>query len=342
MGYFPITILKPLKGNDFGLEQNLDSYFHLDYPQYEILFALNSEQEPAYPIVKKVLDRYPHFDAKIIINPDRGRGNPKVSNLLKVYETAKHDWVLISDSNVFMDADYVKRLVRSVDENTGVASAFIGGFESQGFFGHMEATFLNGFYSRWGISALYLGIPCVVGKTMLFQRSVANRFGGIQSFSNHIAEDFMLGVAMGLLGKKVVIANNPVKQRVGIVTRKQFWDRHMRWGRLRKRQAPPAFLFEIFFQPISFSVYAALFCSQMFGFSAPLVFFLNLTYCAFADFAVMKSVNPKTGLKFLFFWLVREIMHYPLWVHIAIGNTVVWRGETYVIEQGGIVRPLKG
>ena len=319
----------------------MESYFTLDYPKYELLFALTSDSDPAYAIEKKLIEKYPNVDAKILVNPDRGVGNPKVSNLLKVYETAKHDWVLISDSNVFMEKDYLKDLVCCVKEDTGVASAFIGGFEPKGFFGNMEATFLNGFYSRWGLAALYTGTPCVVGKTMLFQRSVAQKFGGIQSFTNHIAEDYMLGVAMGLMGKKVVIANNPVHQRVGVVGRKQFWDRHMRWGRLRKRQVPPAFFSEILFQPITVSVYTGILCSQFFGTPFFTGFFSYLIYTWLSDFFVMKAVNPKTDLKFLFFWLVRELAHYPLWLHIAMGNTVVWRGQRYLIELGGLVRPVK-
>ncbi|MCM0604579.1 MAG: glycosyltransferase [Xanthomonadaceae bacterium] len=340
LGFFPISILKPLKGLDFELEANLESYFNLVYPEYELLFALTSDSEPAYPVAKKLIEKYPHIKAKILVNPDQGSGNPKVSNLLKVYETATYDWVLISDSNVFMDRDYIKILTRSVDANTGVASAFIGGFESQGFFGNMEATFLNGFYSRWGLTALQVGIPCVVGKTMLFQRSVANRFGGIQSFTYHIAEDFMMGVAMGLLGKKVVIANNPVKQRVGIVTRKQFWDRHLRWGRLRKRQAPPAFFTEILFQPLTVSAFGSLFLMLQFGFHYLNSFLAFVCFFAVSDFAVMKTVNRSTSLKYLYYWLVRELAHYPLWIHIALGNTVNWRGQKYVIEIGGLVRTV--
>lgn len=339
-GYFPVSILKPLKGMEYKLEENLESFFNLDYPDYELLFALTNEADPALSVVQKVIKKYPHIKASITIHPDRGFGNPKISNMLQIFEDAKNDWILISDSNSFAEKDFLKKYVNHVGPNVGMVSAHIGGFESTNFFGKLESVFLNGFYTRWGLFVKSFGKPCVVGKMMLFQRSVVNRMGGIRAFSHHIAEDYMMGEAVRHLGYQVVMASTPAPQRVGSVSFSQFWGRHMRWGRIRKQQAPAAFfLFEPVFGLFAAAAYGGISLNAFFGWNPFAVAAAHLSAWAVGDYLITKKIDSKISLNYFFYWFARECLQTPLWFHIASGNTVKWRGQILILEGGGMVRP---
>ena len=155
-----------------------------------------------------------------------------------------HDWVLISDSNVRVNPDYLKRLVAHLSPGVGMVTAVIAGQDASGVGGNLEATYLNTFYARGMNIAAGFGRVCVVGKSMLFQRSTAKRFGGMRTLGCYLAEDYMAGEAMRRLGLQVVIACDPVEQVIGEYSFDSFWKRHLRWGRIRKRHGMSAFALE--------------------------------------------------------------------------------------------------
>jgi len=107
--YFPpVTILKPLKGLDDNLFDNLSSFCTQDYPEYEIIFCLQDFNDQAYKVAKKVQDKYPGRSISIVVEKCHAGLNPKVNNLIPAYRKARHPYVLISDSNVMVDRNYLR------------------------------------------------------------------------------------------------------------------------------------------------------------------------------------------------------------------------------------------
>lgn len=334
---YPVSILKPLKGTDEGLEENLKSFFKLNYPDFEILFSVADERDPAASVVKKLMRHYPRVCARLIVGYVDAGPNPKVNNMIKSYDQAKHDWILISDSNVRVEKNYVKRLVAHLDPSVGMVTAAVAGRNSEGLGGALESVYLNTFYARGMIITDRLGHPCVIGKSMLFRRSVAARFGGIQTLARYLAEDYMAGQAMGKLGLRVVIASDPVVQIIGKYKFKEFWSRHIRWGRIRKTQAPIPFLYEPFTNAIVSGVLGAFGLHQLFGFPVHSVLLVHLSVWAFCDILLMKKLKTEVGFFLPLYWFMRELLALPLWIHIASGNTVSWRGSRLRLETGGIL-----
>lgn len=297
-----------------------------------------SFEDPAYPVVKKLLENHPQVSAKLIVQPVELGPNPKVNNMMRSYELAQNDLILISDSNVRVRADYLKRLSNSVrDKKVGMVTAVISGFESKGMGGKLESIFLNTFYARWMRLLFFIGRPCVVGKCMLFRKSVAKRFGGIGVLARYLAEDYMAGEAVKRLGLKVVLAQEPVNQCIGKLTLKQFWSRHIRWGRIRKSQVFLAFLIE----PLLGSV-----VSGGLGATAgyfiyhihPLGFFiLHMSGWFLLELPLFWRSQTKLAVLDFIFWLIREFLAFPLWLNIALGNTVHWRGKNLTLEPGGLL-----
>jgi ceramide glucosyltransferase len=323
---FPVSILKPLKGIESGIKECLESFFQLDYPEYELIFSVADPRDPACAVVAALITQ------QVEIGP-----NPKINNMVTSYEGAQYDWILISDSNVKVKPDYLKKQISDFDADVGLITGVVSGRDANGFGGNLEATYLNTFYARWMFVAARLGKPCVVGKSMLFRRSVANRFGGIRVLARYLAEDFMAGEAMRRLGLKVLIATDPIHQHIGNYSFHSFWSRHIRWGRIRKAQAPLAFLIEPFISVWISGILGAVASHALLGFSYSAFMGLHLALWSGCDLLLMRKLDPGTSWRAPLYWLGRELLSLPLWVHTALGNTVNWRGNRLRILSGGIL-----
>ncbi len=334
----PVTILKPIKGVDFQLEENLESFFRLEYPKFELLFSVAQETDPACEIIKRVATKYPRVRARIFIGDVRVGQNPKVNNIVKGYQAARHDWILVSDSNVRVPRDYLQVVTQDFDRETGVVTAVVGGeYLGRGFGAPLEATYLNTFYARWMMIAVQFGAPVVIGKSMLFRKSEAERFGGVEVLAKYLAEDYMTGHAMKLLGRRVRVMHEPIKQIIGDYTFKDFWARHVRWGRIRRSQSPLVFPLEPL---LSFWVSGALGAFALHHFCDVAVFdtlVFHACVWALCDISLMKRMNEEIKPRNIIAWLVRETLHVPLWVHVAMGQTVMWRGNKLHLREGGLL-----
>jgi ceramide glucosyltransferase len=335
----PLSILKPAKGWDEGLEENLRSFFTLDYPEYEIIFSVGSADDKARPAIEKLLAEYPQVPARLVIGEQVVGKNPKVNNLIRAFEISSHEVVLISDSNVRVEPDYLRNLVPHFKDRVGIVTAVVGGTESEGVGGHLEAVYLNTFYARWMHVTRAFGFPTVVGKSMLFRKSTAARFGGIRTLACYIAEDYMAGQAMKHLGLKVEIAPEPVPQFIGKYSFHSFWERHLRWGRIRKSHAPLAFLFEPIFMSILSGAFGALAAARLDLMTAPAFFFAHLCLWYLCDILMMINVD-RLRLSTLAAWWLRELLAFPQWVHMAASSNVKWRGEKLFLHPGGFLGGL--
>jgi ceramide glucosyltransferase len=334
---FPVSVIKPLKGIDPGLEANLEGFFELDYPDFELVFCVPSANDPAKPLVQRLIARHPQVRAHLLVGETIVGPNPKVNNLLKAYETAAHDWVVISDSNVRVRPDYLKRMVAHLEPGVGLVTSIVSGHGGKGFGAGLEAVYLNTFYARGMNLADFSGRACVVGKSMLLRRSVAARFGGMRALARYLAEDYVAGEAVKALGLRVVIASDPIEQVIGEHSLGSFWKRHVRWGRIRKTHAPLTFALEPLLGAVASGVLGA------YGFATlvdlPMSTFLvfHLGLWSACDIFLMRRLGAPIKWSTPIAWFARELLALPQWLHVASGNTVEWRGQRLAIGPGGIL-----
>ena len=332
-----ISILKPLKGLDFEIEKNLKSFFELDYPDFEIQFSVADDDDPVIGVVNRLVKGHPNVRASLSIGCQRIGINPKINNIALTYEAARADWVLISDSNVRVPRNYLHNLTRAIGPDTGIVTSILSGQKESGLGGHLESIFLNTFYAKGMSLSYWLGLPCVVGKTMLFKKSVAQRFGGILILKDFLAEDYVAGSAMNLISKKVEVASVPVVQVVGTKSLDEFWSRHVRWGVIRKSHGPLLF----FFEPLTFSTVQFLIGLLTFGnsaFGAATFSLVHLTIWMGSDLIAVNALVGKVRVSDLGTWLLRELLALPIWVCAASTRNVKWRGRLYKVLPGGVLQ----
>jgi ceramide glucosyltransferase len=335
---YPVSILKPLKGDERGqLKENLEGFFKLDYPKFELIFSVAQYTDPARRVVETLMTQYPKVRARLIIGAVDVGPNPKVNNLVKSYESAKYDHLLISDSNVRVSSQYLKRVVAHLDNGVGIITAVVSGRNPKGFGGYLEAMYLNTFYARFMLICQAMKQPCVVGKSMMLSRKAANRFGGIRTLGQFLAEDYMAGIAMEKLGLRSVIMADPIHQEIGEYSVKDFWNRHVRWGRLRKAQALVPFLVEPLFGALISGMLGALVMNTWFHLPMAAVLLFHLLIWGFSDLLLVRKMGSTLKVPVALAWFARELCALPLWLHVASGNTVLWRGRTLQLQAGGMI-----
>jgi len=343
----PVSILKPLKGVEDNLFDNLDSFCKLDYPTYEIIFCLQDQNDPAYKIAMMVKQRHPDKDITIIVEPCSIALNPKINNLIPAYNASKYDYVLISDSNVMVGADYIKSIVsRMSDSSVGLVTNLIRGIGGRSFGAIFENLHLNAFIIG-SVCFLdkYLHIPCVIGKSMLMKKIDFNAIGGFSQFKDVLAEDFIIGREMKKFGKKVVVSEYMIQNINEYWSLGRFLNRHTRWGKLRWKIGGYQYISELLCNPIFMSFLVVLSASGQ-RLSA-LIFALfisllkiigdyyinNLTSNHYSQQKYPLSVcyNNKANIKQHLFVPAKDILIGLIWFIPLISSTVDWRGNKYII-----------
>src|SRR3989338_793138 len=252
----PISILKPMRGLDDSLFDNLESFCFQDYPQYEIIFCLQDYNDPACKVARKIKEKYCDRDISIVIEKYNKGLNPKVNNLIPAYKIAKYDHILISDSNVLVERDYLKMTAKQMsDPAVGLVTNIIRGVRAATLGSVFENLHLNSFIIG-SVCFLdkFLKMPCVVGKSTLMRKSDLEAIGGFKAVKDVLAEDYVIGREIHKMGKKVVVSNyiiNNVNEYWGL---KKFINRHTRWGKLRWKIGGIKYISELISNPVFMSV----------------------------------------------------------------------------------------
>jgi ceramide glucosyltransferase len=254
-----ITVLKPLKGVDPDLYENLASLAAQDYPDLHVVFGCEDAMDPALAVARQVQRDFPRVSMTLVAGGRVEGENPKVRNLTHMMKAARHDWVLVSDADVRADAGYVRAMAAETrDPRVGLVSSIIAGVGERTLGGSLDNLHMNGFIASAVCGAEILaGHPCVVGKSMLFQRSVLDSIGGLALARDVLAEDYVLGQAFHRAGLRVALSGHPVRAVAGDRTLSAFFTRHVRWGQMRRHIAPWHHLGEPLLTPTPWLVAAA-------------------------------------------------------------------------------------
>ncbi len=336
--YPPISILKPLKGLDDSLFDNLASFCTQDYPEYEIIFSLQDHNDPAYKVAKKIKERYPERNISIIVERTNTGLNPKVNNLIPAYKASKYDYVLISDSNVMVERDYLKEIVKHMeDPDVGLVSNVIKGVGGNSIGSILENLHLNSFILG-SVCFLdrFLKMPCVIGKSMLIRKGDLEAIGGVITVKDVLAEDYVIGERIHKIGKKVVLSNYAIKNVNVYWSIKKFLNRHTRWGRLRWRLGGLRYISELIGNPVFISCLPILFDASR----VTIFFALSVSLIkVMGDLYLGKIINSGSSPVVYILSPVKDILIGLIWFVPILSNTVVWRGNRYIIGKDSMLSP---
>ncbi|KDQ63450.1 glycosyltransferase family 21 protein [Jaapia argillacea MUCL 33604] len=367
-----VSILRPLKGLDTNLYENLESTFTQEYPNYEILFCVHDEHDQALSVVRDLLAKYPNVQAKVVIGEDRVGVNPKVNNLMQSYRQAQHDILWVIDSNVLVSPG---TLARSVDALTappppsspsrkriGLVHHVPLAFSTEPSLGsRVEEAFLNTNHAKMYLAINIVALEsCVVGKSNLFRRSDLDRVNGslksrathpfadssegygLAAFGRFLAEDNMIAAALWHeLDLRHELSCDVARNAIGNMSLSDYVWRRVRWIRVRKRMVLAATIIEPFTESILIGLIGASSLHYLLG-SPPIWFFLLLHFGLWlaVDMDIYASlaghpVPANERWSFLTAWAVRECLAMPIYLLGIFGDEVEWRGKKYTVLENG-------
>ena len=329
----PVSVLRPVCGIENHGEETLRSAFHLDYSRYEIIFCAAAANDPAVPVVRRLIARHPHIPARLLIGNEAISDNPKLNNICKGWRVAAHDWIVMADSNVLMPSDYLQRLLAAWGADTGLVASPPVGSRPDGFWAELECAFLNTYQARWQYTADSLGIGFAQGKTMLYRKSLIEGAGGITSLAAEAAEDAATTKIVRDLGLRVRLVDAPFEQPLGRRAAREVWARQLRWARLRQASFRRYYALEILSGPIAPLVAAAV-VAAAWGLSPASVIALAALWYG-AEAALAAAAGWQLGLRSPLAWMLRDVLLPVLWIEGLLGSAVVWRGHHIRTAESG-------
>jgi ceramide glucosyltransferase len=306
-GYPLVSILKPLRNFDDDMERNFESFFQLDYPLYEILFAVDSPEDPCAQIINRLRLKYPHIPVQIVVTGHSLSHNPKIHKLAQLEPLSKGRVFWVTDSNIRVEPGTLDSLVQThLREDAKLVFSPIRGTSSRSLGSLMENAGLNFFTSGNVIAAWALfGQPIIVGKSILIERDALSRFGGFAYFKNYLAEDFLLGDAFVKSGFSVASDYTWVTNVNQTTSLRGFFERMSRWAKLRFHLNTRVYLLEVLLNPM---VVAAVSLPWMGRWGWP---FLTA------------AVGMKILLEYANFLVLNQEDRKKVWAHLAFPVAVV-------------------
>jgi len=329
----PISILKPLSGAEDGLEENLRSFFEQRYPEFEILFAVRSAADPAIDVVERLQARYPGVPSKLIVTGEPPYANAKVYSLDLMLEAARHDLVVMADSDIRVMPDMLPALAAEfADEKVGMATCPYRVVPGHSFWSSLEAIGLNTeFLSGVLVARMLDGMKFALGPTIVARRETLRQIGGFDAVKDYLAEDFVLGNLAARHGFGVILSSYVIDHYIGAQSFGANVRHRLRWTRSARRSRPWGYAGQVFTHPLPI---ALMLCAISPGWWPVLVGAAVLR--AAAVWATAGHVL-RDGLTLRRCWLVplEDAFTLLVWCAGFFGNTIQWRGRRYWLLPDG-------
>jgi ceramide glucosyltransferase len=331
----PVSILKPVHGVDFASYENYASFCTQDYPDYEILFAVNEESDPAVGVVKRLIVDYPQRHITLLIGAEYFGANQKVNNLARLTRQARHECLALSDGDVCVGPQYLRNVVAPLrDGNVGAVTSFYRSIAQNNLFAELEAVGVaSDFFAGVLMAAWTEGVKFTLGASVATTKTWMQKIGGFEAIATFLADDYEIGLRVTKSGGRVVLSQETVSTMYPAQTPKNFWQHQLRWARTVRLCRPASYAALLFTQGLPWVIAAALLAPTHWIAASYLLVYLVLRL-ATAWFAGVSVVGDEVLRRRL--WLVPlwDAIHFVVWAASFASNHVVWGNVEYVIDRG--------
>jgi len=341
-----VSVLKPLcSGEDSNLFSNLETFFTLDYPKFELLFCIQEEGDSRLRMyVESLRSKFPKVDCQIFYGGEQVGVNPKINNMSPAYDKAKYDLVLVSDSGIRMRSDTLTDMVAHMREKVGLVHQMPFVCDRPGLPSTLEQVYFGTWLARINLVSCLFGINCVTGMSCLIRRTALDDAGGLRAFGGYLAEDYFIAEQVQKKGLKLDISSQPALQNPGDNTVGVFQARIMRWRKLHVSSTPMTIVFEPISECMLLGVLAAWSTSFLFRWDPIAVFLIHVLVWFICDWVLIHIVQngslPFNKFEFLVTWLFREVSSPYLLLAAHFNPTIRWKTRSFRLKWGGKAEPV--
>jgi ceramide glucosyltransferase len=335
-----VSILKPLRGTDPEMYESFRSHCVQAYPEYEIIFGVSDANDPAIQLVEQLRAEFPQRAIRLMVCGENLGANTKVSNLAQMLREARHECLIVNDSDIRVEPDYLRRVFAPLsDPGVGLVTCVYRGVANSTLGSRLESLGISTDFCPGVLVAQSVedGIRFGLGSTLAFRRRDLQAIGGFEAFVDYLADDYQMGSRITALGLKVALSGVVVETFLPRYTLRGFLDHQLRWARTIRDcrfwgyaglgltfGLPWAALALIFAQGASWA-WALLACTAA----------MRMTVA----FVVGKVVlRDRQVLRSLAFIPLRDLFALLVWMVSFAGHKIVWRGDHFKLENGKLTR----
>jgi ceramide glucosyltransferase len=336
----PISILKPLKGTDPEMYESFRSHCLQNYPVYEIIFGVSDPSDPAIESVKKLQREFPDRRIQLLVCPKLLGANVKVSNLAQMLAEARYEHLIVNDSDIRVEPDYLRRIIAPLaDPRMGIVTCLYRGVAGATLGSRLEALGISTDFSPSVLAAWQLegGIRFGLGSTLALRRADLEKIGGFTSFVDYLADDYELGKRIASLGLTVELSDVVVETHLPSYRLREFFAHQLRWARGVRDARAGGYLGLVFTFGMVWSVLAlAAGRGALWACCALAVtLFLRLAIALFVGRGVLQD---RQILKYAWLIPLRDLVAAAVWMVSLGGHTVTWRGDRFRLKNGKLTR----
>ena len=338
----PVTIFKPVRGADAGAYENFASFCRQAYPEFQLLFGVKEESDPAVAILRRLQADFPDCEIDLVISDAEIGYNGKVSNLQNMFPRARHDVLLIADSDIRVAPDYLRRVVAPLQRpEVGMVTCLYRGTNATTAAGLLENIGISSTFGPEVCTSRALeGIAFALGSTIVFRRAILERIGGFPALADYLADDFVLGNETARAGYEVVLSDVVVEHVSGPDTFGEMLRHQLRWGRSTRISRPWGYRGLI----LTYGTATSLLALLAWNFARPAwMLFAAALFARLLPAALIGLYGLKDRALARYFWLVpiRDLLTFGVWIASFAGDEIEWRGARFRVLPNGALAPTR-
>jgi len=328
-----------VRGVDCEAYENFASYCLLDYPEYEIIFAVADSDDPAVPVIEKLQTDFPSCSIRLIKGAERIGANSKVNSLCRLVEEAKYDLVVMSDSDVRVDTDYLRTVVPPfADPQVGAVTAFCRCITNGSVAADLDALgmYLDSVPGALAARMLERKMQFAFGWTMATTKRHLSEIGGWEAMANHHSDDFELGNRIAHRGYKVELMRKAVWMVFPKETIEQYFLHELRWSIGLKNVRPTAYGWLLLTHGLPWAFLAAALAASAgwWGIAAAhIITYLSLRL-GLAWTTGAWGLGDRGTPKRLWLVPLRDVITFIVWASGFFLKKITWRGLAYEVRNG--------
>ena len=336
-----VSILKPLRGTDPEIYESFRSHCLQDYPEYELIFGVSDPEDPAIELVERLQRDFPQRSIRLMVCPKVLGSNMKVSNLVQMLPLAKYDYLIVNDSDIRVEPDYLRRVMRPFAEpKVGMVTCLYRGIAGSTLGSQLEAVGISTDFSAGVLAARQIeGIRFALGSTLAFPRKSLEAIGGFQELVDYLADDFELGARIARAGYEVRLSDVVVDHHLPDYSFDGFLQHQLRWARSTRDSRKWGYTGVVLTFGLPWALVAVL-LSLGAAWSWALLALVAVLRFAMAIAVGQSVLHDAQVPRQIWLLPLRDVIAMLVWIGSFTGHTVAWRGDLFILEDGKL-RPAQ-